>query len=235
MATFQELLKDTMKSKGHDVTAAAQAIPGVSDVQIKGYLDGRFPNSRNDALANVAAYIGVTADDIVAMKPGRAKKAGAKKAGAKKAGAKKTGAKKAGAKKAAGAKRGPGRPPKQPVAAGAAEAAPAKRGRGRPPKSAAAKTSTSTRGPGRPRKSATAKRGAGRPRAAAAPATAPSSAMATLNVFGAEIRFGDLSELKSYIDGEFGEISLTIMGKKKAFKSLAEVTAFVKEFEKLFK
>lgn len=235
MATFQDLLKQTMKSKGHDIAAAAKAIPGVGEGQIKGYIDGRFPNSRNNALDNVAAYIGVKPEDIVAMKPSRGKKAGAKK----KASAKKTaGAKRgpgrppkaASAKKAAGAKRGPGRPPK---AASAKKSAGAKRGPGRPPKSAA--KSSTTRGPGRPRKTAAAKRGAGRPRQAPAVSSSSAGSMATLNVFGAEVHFTDLNELKDYINGRFGEISLTIMGKKKEFKSLAEVNAFVKEFEKLFK
>ena len=132
MPSLASLLKKKMAADGlTPESIVKKALKGLTVVQVQGYLDGRFPNSRNDAIAKVAKFLGVTEEKIISMKPARGSKAAAP-------------AKPAKAKKAAPAKKGPGRPKK------AAAKAPAKKGPGRPKKAAAA--APAKKGPGRPKK-----------------------------------------------------------------------------------
>ena len=85
------------------------------------------------------------------------------------------------------------------------------------------------RKPGRP--PGKAAKGSGKKQA---PEGVAGAAMATLNVFGQSVGFSTVDELLGYLNGQAGEISIEVMGRKLNFGALGEVNEWVKQFESLF-
>lgn len=59
--------------------------------------------------------------------------------------------------------------------------------------------------------------------------------MAKLHVFGQTVEFATVDELGAYLNGERGEISIEVMGRKLVFNSVGEVSDWISQFESLFK